>query len=331
MAAVFEWANGASGSTGDLPTDGARRRMRLGAPLSRASTRSPRDPRAARRRRGSAGAPRRRCPSGGRPSIALGAPRGARRSTATAARRVAATIQLLSAAATWQTLRDYWDDGRPRGRRDRGAGHRARARGCRARHRANDPPLHPTRPHRPRGNDHEAPQRRQPRRRHHRGPRPLRRLLHRRVRCRGRVHRDHPAFRHAILRTGADLVAASGRGRRQRCTALRCPAMFDAVTSTTSRSPRVSSDAFADGARPARPAAASDGGIDDLGAFHACGSRIRTACAASSWSSCARSSTASTPRCPWRPPPPDRTGTMHPADVPSDTFVGESPRAFEPT
>lgn len=107
LAAVFHWANRRIGFEGDLPADAdsAVRLVRqvfpgfdeiapvirelLIAPEGLAARLSEND----RRRRASVAMIRKEAP-------------GLDRATT---RRVAATVQLLTAAATWQTLRDYWD------------------------------------------------------------------------------------------------------------------------------------------------------------------------------------------------------------------------------
>ena len=107
LAAVFEWANRRIGFEGDLPTDGAGvveliRRVFPGfdeiSPVVRELLIAPEG------------------------LLARLAHTGERRQAAeavvdheapgldpTSARRVAAAVQLLTTAATWNTLRDYWD------------------------------------------------------------------------------------------------------------------------------------------------------------------------------------------------------------------------------
>lgn len=107
LTAVFHWANRRIEFEGDLPVDveGASRLVRrvfpgfdeiapvirelLIAPEGLAARLSEND----RRRRAATALVRNEAP-------------GLDRATT---RRVAATVQLLTAAATWQTLRDYWD------------------------------------------------------------------------------------------------------------------------------------------------------------------------------------------------------------------------------
>jgi AcrR family transcriptional regulator len=111
LTAVFHWANAHIGFAGDLPTDGAAvvalvREVFPGfdeiAPVVRELLLAP-EGRVAR----VADADRRR------EAAAAVVEREAPGLDADAARRVAAAVQLLTTAATWNTLRDYWDmDGR---------------------------------------------------------------------------------------------------------------------------------------------------------------------------------------------------------------------------
>jgi AcrR family transcriptional regulator len=107
LAAVFDWANRRIGFSGELPVDGAGavklvRRVFPGfdeiAPVIRELLIAP-EGRVARladrtkRRRAAVALVRHEVPNLGR----------------TSTKRVAATVQLLTAASTWQTLRDYWE------------------------------------------------------------------------------------------------------------------------------------------------------------------------------------------------------------------------------
>ncbi len=114
LAAVFDWANRRIGFSGTYPADGAGaadlvRRVFPGfdaiAPVVRELLIAPEGrlarlaDRAARRRA----------------ALAL-VRREAPHLTRTNAKRVAATVQLLTAATTWQALHDYWEmDGREAG------------------------------------------------------------------------------------------------------------------------------------------------------------------------------------------------------------------------
>jgi AcrR family transcriptional regulator len=107
LAAVFDWANRRIGFEGELPVDGDTavelvRRVFPGfdeiAPVIRELLTSPQGLLARlsdndKRRRAAVAAVRHEAPGLDRAST----------------RRVAATVQLLTTAATWQTLRDYWD------------------------------------------------------------------------------------------------------------------------------------------------------------------------------------------------------------------------------
>jgi AcrR family transcriptional regulator len=107
LAAVFDWANRRIGFQGELPSDGDTaielvRRVFPGfheiAPVIRELLASPQGLLARlsdndKRRRAAVAAIRHEAPGLDR----------------TSTRRVAATVQLLTTAATWQTLRDYWD------------------------------------------------------------------------------------------------------------------------------------------------------------------------------------------------------------------------------
>jgi AcrR family transcriptional regulator len=107
MAAVFDWANRRIGFDGDLPTNGDEaaalaRRAFPGfdelAPVIHELLIAP-EGRAARLANKTA-----------RQEAALAVVHQEVPGTdPKSARRVAATVQLLTAAATWQTLRDYWD------------------------------------------------------------------------------------------------------------------------------------------------------------------------------------------------------------------------------
>jgi AcrR family transcriptional regulator len=107
LAAVFDWANRRIGFSGDLPVDGAGavelvRRVFPGfdeiAPVIRELLIAP-EGRIARladrtkRRRAALALVRHEVPGLGR----------------TSTKRVAAAVQLLTTAATWQVLRDYWE------------------------------------------------------------------------------------------------------------------------------------------------------------------------------------------------------------------------------
>jgi AcrR family transcriptional regulator len=107
LAAVFDWANRRIGFSGELPVDGAGaitlvRRVFPGfdeiAPVIRELLIAPEGRIArladrAKRRRAALALVRHEVPKLGR----------------TSTKRVAATVQLLTAASTWQTLRDYWE------------------------------------------------------------------------------------------------------------------------------------------------------------------------------------------------------------------------------
>jgi AcrR family transcriptional regulator len=107
LTAVFDWANRHVGFSGELPGDRKTatdlvRRVFPGfdriAPVMRELLLTPegllaRLSRIDERRKAALGLVRREAPGLGRAQT----------------RRVAATVQMLTSAATWQTLRDYWD------------------------------------------------------------------------------------------------------------------------------------------------------------------------------------------------------------------------------
>lgn len=144
LAAVFAWANERIGFRGELPVDGASmvaliKRVFPGfdaiAPVIRELLIAPE------------GRPARLADKAGRQRAALALVRSEVAGLDRASeRRLAAVLQLLGAASTWQTLRDYWDmdgaeaaeacalavqlllDGaRVRGRRRKGSGRRPAA------------------------------------------------------------------------------------------------------------------------------------------------------------------------------------------------------------
>ena len=160
------------------------------------------------------------------------------------ARRLAAVVQVLTSAATWQTLRDYWDMDGAEAAETVASHSRCSLRRC--------PMTMLT------GVNHVAV---------------LTADLDRFVEFYRDVSSSRSCsarrLRRSAMRSCArrGLVDPSRRGCRERPTAPRCRRCSNAGTSTTSRSvPH--RPALRSVARSARRAGATDGDVEDLGAFH---------------------------------------------------------------